>query len=59
MILILSIIGIVCFAGSLRYLHLLGAQASYPPKHVLRQKATMCATGLCIALLLILLLRLL
>ncbi|ANT56056.1 hypothetical protein NST15_05015 [Bacillus sp. FSL R5-0820] len=46
----------VIFAGgSIHYVRQLGYAASYPPKHVLRQKAIVCAAGAGISLSILLL----
>ncbi|MCS3485577.1 hypothetical protein QL818_05815 [Bacillus altitudinis] len=46
----------VIFAGgSIHYVRQLGYAGSYPPKHVLRQKAIVCAAGAGISLSILLL----
>ncbi|MFC0272060.1 hypothetical protein ACFFIX_11420 [Metabacillus herbersteinensis] len=46
------VISLLLFIGTFHYLKLIGQSAAYPPKKVLKQKATVLGTGGAISLLL-------
>ncbi|MGE6630858.1 hypothetical protein [Bacillus sp. NPDC077027] len=52
---VFTCIGVIFAGGSIHYLRQLGYAASYPPKHVLRQKALVCAAGAGVTLTILLL----
>ncbi|WP_353856226.1 hypothetical protein [Bacillus sp. Bos-x628] len=47
---VFTCIGVIFTGGSIHYLRQLGYAGSYPPKHVLKQKALVCAAGAGISL---------
>ncbi|MBQ4815945.1 hypothetical protein AB0R75_04885 [Bacillus pumilus] len=52
---VFTCIGVIFTGGSIHYARQLGYAGSYPPKHVLKQKALVCAAGAGISLLILLL----
>ncbi|MFS0655000.1 hypothetical protein [Bacillus sp. 179-C3.3 HS] len=52
---VFTCITVIFTGGSIHYVRQLGYAGSYPPKHILKQKALVCAAGAGVSLLILLL----